>query len=99
MLDTKQTNMGCFQSQVAEDEYTKTEILHDNILLSYKIARLKKQKVCLLCLETLHDHHIRSTLKEAKSKTATYGTASSADSHRTSSSRTPEEGARGIHLL
>jgi len=92
-------NMGCFQSQVAEDEYTKTELLHDNILLSYKLARLKKQKVCALCLNTLHDHYMRSTSKEAKSKAATYGTASSPGSPRTSSSRTPEEVEKGWSIL
>lgn len=83
------------------DLYTKQELLKDNILLSYKVVGLKKQKVCTLCMKLLEDQHNadRSTSKEAKSPRATYGTASLAACPRTSSSPTPAAAEKGWSIL
>jgi len=40
-----------------EEQFSKTELLHDNIILSYKVIALKQRKLCMHCLKQLEDYY------------------------------------------
>lgn len=68
----------CYKPDFRPSQYTKEELLSDNIILSYKVVGLKKQKICTLCMKLLEDRYNNtcSTSRERKSQAETYGTAS-----------------------
>ena len=50
----------CYSQNQVADEFSKRELMHDNILLSFKVAQLKRQKICSMCLKTLDEHYTRT---------------------------------------